>query len=130
MEDQDRKIKYEQQTTALYGAIGRFVVEFEQMCFAMSHAILFALHHGGLRDQQLGHAVLAGLTAGPLREMALSVFAYFYRDDESSVAIVRQLAARTQDVITTRNDIVHRTWFVGWASETDTDFSRADSMKV
>ena len=78
MDDPERKVRYEQQTTDLYTAIGRFVVEFEQMCFAMSQAVLFALHSSGLKDQQLGNAVLAGLTAGPLREMTLSVLTHFY----------------------------------------------------
>jgi len=129
--DSDRQTKFNEQTTALYAAIGRFVVEFEQMCFAMSNAVLFALHNEeGLRDQQLGNAMLAGLTAGPLREMTLSVFAHLYRDDPAGLQIVRDLAARTQQLTTSRNEIIHSTWFIGWASQEDTDFSRASGMKL
>lgn len=129
MEDDERRTKRSEQSFALHAAIGRFVVEFEQMCFAMSNAILFALHNAGLRDQQLGNAMLAGLTASPLREMALSVFAHVYRDDDASAKIVRELAARTQMLTNTRNEIIHSTWFIGWASSEDTDFSRASGMK-
>jgi hypothetical protein len=128
--DPDRQTKFNEQTAALYAAIGRFVVEFEQMCFAMSNAVLFALHNGGLKDQQLGNAMLAGLTAGPLREMTLSVFAHLYRDDLAGLQIVRDLAARTQQLTTSRNEIIHSTWFIGWASQEDTDFSRASGMKL
>lgn len=130
MDDLDRQAKLKEQSSALHAAIGRFVVEFEQMCFAMSFAVLFALHHEGLKDQQLGNAMLAGLTAAPLREMTLSMLAHLYRDDAGSVQIVRKLAARTQDLITTRNEIIHSTWFIGWASQEDTDFSRASGMKL
>lgn len=129
MNDADRKAKLTEQSFALHAAIGRFVVEFEQMCFAMSTAVLFALHNAGLRDQQLGNAMLAGLTASPLREMTLSVFAHLYRDDAASLTIVRELAARTQTLTNTRNEIIHSTWFIGWASPEDTDFSRASGMK-
>jgi hypothetical protein len=129
MNEQDRQTKLADQSFALHAAIGRFVVEFEQMCFAMSNAVLFALHNAGLQDQQLGNAMLAGLTASPLREMVLSVFAHVYRNDAASVALVRELAARTQTLTTTRNEIIHSTWFIGWASPEDTDFSRAAGMK-
>ena len=69
--DEQRRAKWTKQTAGLHVAIGRFVVSFEHVCHAMSLSVLVALRSRGLRDEQLGLALLADLNAARCE-------AYFY----------------------------------------------------
>ncbi len=129
MDEQERQACYKSETDDLYRAVGRFVVHFEHLCHAMSFAVLFAFDTNGLRTQKLGQAVLADLTADPLRKIFLAVYAELTKDKEDH-RILTALNARIQKLIEHRNNVVHRTWMIGWASSTDTDFSKAGSHKT
>ena len=128
--DEKRRALWTKQTDDLYRAIGRFVVSFEHVCHAMSMSVSLVLQHAGLRNQQLGLAVLADLTADPLRKIFLSAFAEIYEADPQSLNIVRDLSSRVQNLIQVRNANLHSTWFVGWASEQDEDFSRTHGVRI
>ena len=49
---------------------------------------------------------------------------------EPDLIIVNKILIRTQELIDSRNDIIHSTWFVGWGSSIDTDFSVAVGQKL
>jgi hypothetical protein len=121
--------KYETQTKELYAAIGKFTVKFEHVCHAMSNTILWALQSDGLRTQRLANAVLTGLTADPLRKIFGSVLAEVRHDDEQDKEIVKNVLKRVQELTESRNNVIHRTWFVGWVSLEDSDFSVVPSWK-
>jgi hypothetical protein len=130
MEPEERAEKFTVQTQALYSAIGRFAVQFEHLVHCMQRTVLFALQRAGLKDQSLAHALLAGQTADPTRQMFQAVVAtVFAPTTDQDVRILRDINRRVADLVATRNDVLHRTWMVGWASPTDTDFSVASSIK-
>jgi len=130
MDKAERQKKYEEQTEQRYAAIGRFAVKFEHVCHSMHNAIIFALHSHGLTNQRLANAVLEGLTA-PLRRIFGAVIAEIKADklvgDEKK--ILTNVLKRIAELTESRNDVIHRMWFVGWAAETDEDFSRVGGWK-
>lgn len=124
------------QTEALYAGLGKFVAAFEMIVFNMRQRLMFMLTKTGL-DQQLVSPAFAELTAGPL----LSVFratvstaiskSAVYADDEkvAGQAILDNIYNRILTMTQRRNEIVHGTWFIGWASADQNDFGEADGFK-
>lgn len=131
MDEAQRKALHQAQTDGLYAAIGRFAVKFEQLVHAMQTGILILLQSDGLRSQALGNAVLAGLTADPIKRMFRSVVAEILKGspDSPDQKILNSIMKRVQALIEERNDVIHRVWFIGWASADQTDFSSASSFK-
>jgi hypothetical protein len=129
MEEKDRQEKHAIQTEELYAAIGRFAVKFEHVCHVMSSTIVLALQSDGLRTQSLANAVSAGLTADPLRKIFGAILAEARDDDENDKKIITNVLTRVQRLTERRNDVIHRTWFVGWASLEDQDFAGASGFK-
>src|SRR5687767_164011 len=109
MDEKERQEKYKAQTEELYAAIWRFAVKFEHVCHAMSNTILWALQSDGLRTQRLADAVLAGLTADPLRKIFGAVLAEVRADDEQDKKIIANVLKRVQKLTERRNDVIHRT---------------------
>lgn len=120
-----RQEKFKSQSNELHSAIGEFIVEFEQVCQAICNNIIFILHKDGLRNQKLAHVILAGLTADPLRSMLQSLILEVRELDEYETKIIKNIFKRFKELSEKRNDIVHSTWYIGWASEDETDFSVA-----
>ena len=129
--DPARREKYERQTEELYAAIGRFAVKFEHVVHAMSTNIMWLLFKAGLQDQRMGFAVTAGLTAEPLRRMLAAIMADTLGDQASEAdrRIVANILKRVSKLTESRNDVIHRMWYVGWASEEQEDFSTAAGLK-
>jgi len=127
----ERKTKYAQQTEQIYAAIGRFAVKFEHVCHAMHSGVMNLLQQDGLRDQRLANAVLEGLTAEPLRRTFAATVAHVRGDqlvgDEKR--ILANILNRVTRLTEARNDLIHRTWFVGWAAPTAEDFSTVSGWK-
>lgn len=130
VEEKEREEKYTSQTNELFCEIGRFSVRFEHVCFALRQGITFLLHKGGLRNQQLAHIVLAELTAAPLKSILQAMIAEVADLDETDRLISNKIFIRVQNLIEKRNDVIHSTWFVGWASSEDSEFSQADGHKL
>ena len=118
------------QVRALYEAIGRFVVEFEQAGHAMQVCITLILWKAGLHDQRLSQIVLAGLTAEPLRSLFESVVGQQIKLTELERKMMKNATTRFQDLISERNDVIHATWFIGWGDGPTDDFSTASGRKL
>jgi len=131
MNETQRQEKYEQQTEQLYAAIGRFAVKFEHVCHAMHSGIASILQRDGLQSQRFANAVLEGLTAEPLRRIFSALVAEVRGvqlvDNEKQ--ILANILKRITQLTESRNDIIHRMWFVGWASPADEDFSKVAGWK-
>jgi hypothetical protein len=125
----EREAKRREQSEALYAAIGRFAVKFEHLCFRMSTCIIFVLHDDGLRTQHLANALLADLTAYPLLQSFRAMVAELRKNDSNDMRILNNVSNRIEELIEERNDVLHRTWFVGAASDRQQDFSKAPSWK-
>jgi len=128
LNDEERRAKYEKETAELYAAIGRFAVQFEHVCHAMTETVQAILHAAGLKNQRLGWAVLAGLTAEPLRAIFGATLAEV-RKDADDLKIIGKLLSNVQELTSQRNDMIHRTWFVGWATVENPDFSTVGGIK-
>ena len=50
--------------------------------------------------------------------------------DNPDRLIANKIFKRVGDLIETRNNVIHSTWFVGWAGAEDTDFSEVDGHKL
>ncbi len=79
----------------------------------------------------LCNAVLEGLTADPLRRMFASTVAQVRGDRlvGDDKRILKNILKRVVELTETRNDIIHRMWYVGWAAAEDNDFSSVSGMK-
>jgi hypothetical protein len=129
MDKDARQKKLEKQTNELHSAIGEFIVEFEQVCHAISVCIIFILHKNGLQNQKIAHILLAGLTAEPLQSMLHSLIIEVHKPDKEEKEIIKNIFTRFKKLTEKRNETVHSTWFIGWASEDDIDFSTARGSK-
>ncbi len=131
MEPQERELKYQKQTQELYAAVGKFAVKFEHVRHAMDEAIILALYKNGVSNQNIALSLIAPMSAEQLRQAWESVIyeaTESLTDDERK--LVHSVSIRIQQLITDRNNILHRTWFVGWASSADEDFSSTSGYKV
>lgn len=101
----------------LYAAIGKFCVEFEQLCFEIQNTIMTILDREGLQNEGLLKILLAGDTAEPLRQKLLALLPMTVSLNDQEKKIVKNIFSRIQKLINLRNDILHATWFVGWVRE-------------
>jgi hypothetical protein len=121
------KGKYEAQTAELYQALGKFVVKFEHLMWAAKHRInlLCGLSQESslLLEPYTPHQTI-DLLNDLIRQRAekLSLTA---EDQELFRALVSDLRSVTSE----RNKVIHTTWYIGWCSEKDTDFSEAHGHK-
>jgi hypothetical protein len=129
MEPTERQEIYDAQTRELYESIGKCTVKFELVCFAMHQGITLLLEKGGLQNQRVARVVLAELTAYPLKSILQAMIAELVSLSSADKAICDEIFARVQKLIERRNDVIHSTWFVGWASPHDTDFSMVSGHK-
>ena len=125
-----REAKLREQANELYRAIGRFVVKFELMRYNLELGILFLLDQAGLRNQRAAHILLSGQTAEPLKTWLFSLIGELKKPDEKEANLLKKVGERIQKLTEIRNDVVHSTWFIGWASTEQTDFSEAPGFKL
>lgn len=127
--DEVLRARHAEQTSALYAALGRFVAEFELVCWQMRMVILSVLQQAGLQNQQLAHVITADMTADPLRSIAQALIGEAMKLSAADLEVCDNIFKRIANATKTRNDVVHGTWFIGWAGSGDSDFSVASRMK-
>lgn len=128
--DQELREKQARQTNEIYQEIGRFAVNFEHVSFAMQFGIRTLLQKSGLKNQQLANIMLADQTAYPLKTMLQVMVVEACNLDKPDLLIANKIFKRVSDLIETRNNVIHSTWFVGWSGVEDTDFSEVDGHKL
>ncbi len=125
----DLKEKYDNQVKELYAAIGKACVDFEHVCHALRIAILQMLQAHGLTNQKVSQVMMAELTAWPLLSIYQALIAETLELTEIEKRVCKQLCTQVDKLIQRRNEIIHATWFVGWAGCDDTDFSEASGHR-
>ena len=130
MDGAERRRAHKEQTTALYAAIGEFAVKFEHLTFALSNGIELILSVNGLRLQSLSFAVVADQSAESLRSMFNTSVVEVCKPTGRNEDLLKRAMQEIQAAIEERNDIIHRTWLVGWADITNPDFARTRSHKM
>lgn len=104
-----------EQSEAIHAAIGRFATSFERMVHALATGSVMILESKGLSEPRLGAVMVDGLTADPLRRIFFALLGEVRKDyTQDASKIVKALNRQIQDATNTRNEIIHRTWFVGF----------------
>ena len=137
MSPEERQKRYDEQTKDLYAGLGEFVASFELLIFWGLRRELISLWSGNSRElQQLVQPAVADLTADPILKIYQATYSTAIQQsglssEEKSEGekILAAVCKDVREIIKTRNEIVHGTWFIGWASSEDTDFSIADGIK-
>lgn len=130
MSEAERQEKLRKQTDELYLAIGKFVVKFEHVCRALRDGIMWMLYEKGLADQRIADLMVVGLPATPLTDRFISLVAHTQQLSPGAQAIVNEIVGRVRELNKKRNEVIHGTWFIGWASTVQTDFSTASGFKI
>jgi len=95
-----------------YEKIGRFAVGFERVVNKMQLGVFVLLWENGLRDEELGRAVTAGLSAYDILTTLRSAFGVYLKrnpnDDLTKVA--GALLKRVQEILARRNELLHSFW--------------------
>ena len=129
MNEEDRQKKLKEQSEDQYRSIGKFAVKFEHVCEAIHSTMLFMLHNEGIKNQKVIQVLLANHTAEPLRVLFESLISVTQSLSQEESKIINSVLKRFQELTSKRNDIIHGTWYIGWAATTDTDFSTAIGLK-
>jgi hypothetical protein len=124
---EERAKRLHDQSKDLYALLGEFVAKFQIICMELHAGILFM---AGLRNESVMRAALADMTAQPLLNTYRSIASDVYKLKESQSEILLNVVNRVQALITKRNEILHGTWFIGWADTHETDFSSAGGLKA
>ena len=127
--DEETQHKFDEQTEDLYAALGRFAVEFEHVCNYLRVIIMTILNKEGLKNEQVMQILLADLTAEPLRSLVVSLIPQTHKLSQTDKKIVSRILKNVQDLTKNRNDVLHGTWFIGWASVGETEFKNAPGLK-
>lgn len=96
----------------------------------MQLGIRFLLRRSGLNNEQLISIILADQTSYPIKSMLQAMVGEVCNLDESDRQIASKIFKRVGELIEKRNDVIHSTWFVGWASTEATDFGEIDGHKL
>ena len=126
--DDPRREIFKQQTSESFAALGRYIQEFELMVDCIRTQCTSFLG-GSVRSQIVfsHHA----FTAQPLfdlyralilNELSNNPAKILPKDQILARDLLNDLTAYIQNSVKVRNDIVHGTWRIGWASVDQTDF--------
>lgn len=129
MDKKARQEKYERQTEELYSVLGKFAVHFEHVCQELRSGITWILHNQGLTNQKVTTILLSDLTAFPLISIFQALIGETADLSDKDRQIVNNIMKRCHKLTEERNDVIHNAWFIGWASQSDTDFSNTTAMK-
>jgi hypothetical protein len=91
----------------IYTHIGRFVVQFEQICHQMEIGISSILLKEGLKNTKIHEILLAGFTAEPLSALFQSLCKEHLKPDIKTSKIINYVFNTFRDLISVRNDVLH-----------------------
>lgn len=94
----------------IYAPLGKFIVDFENLCQSMRIVCIKAFAKNGLQKGELAEITFAGLTASPLLDVYVSLTSEAFTLDASQMEELKQIKKRTQSLITTRNKAIHSKW--------------------
>lgn len=129
--------RYNRQTKEQFEYVGRFVQHFELMVGRVHSGVLNLTSHG-TKHQRLMNIIFNGMMANTLFSIWRSLLAEIVNDPHYQVyedtrlltmKLLTQFAVEHQELLTLRNDLLHGKWFIGWASESDEDFSELKVTK-
>jgi hypothetical protein len=103
-----------------YEYIGRFCVEFEQVCRSMETCVRAILTKYGLFDGSIQEILLSGHTAEPLRTLLQNLVGQTIVNTNDEQNSCNKIFKQIQDLVSKRNDIIHSKWvLVGQNNENE-----------
>lgn len=96
----------------IYEYIGRFCVEFEQMCRSMEVCIRTIVHGQGLTNDSVSEILLANYTAEPLRTLLHSLLGETVVKSKNEEDICSKIFTYIQKLTGQRNDLIHSKWYL------------------
>jgi hypothetical protein len=141
MPEEKRSAIFKAETTEQFASIGRFVQEFELLVDALRSFPVLYLSDGIPRRQRLISIILHHqvMTAGPLmaiyRNMIFEMLtqegaAQSQQEKDATRSVLRHICTRVQKLTETRNELLHGTWFIGWARAEETDSSTMSGRRL
>ena len=127
MNKETRQLSMQEHAARQYEQIGRFVVHFEHVCFALRFGITFVFVHQGLRNQSLSRILIDNrfMTGAPLIEAHDAIMTEIgFREDPVQKEVLDQVSKEFHALMEERNKIVHGLWMIGWGRADDPDFSK------
>jgi hypothetical protein len=118
--------KRDLQMKKIYEALGRFLVEFSKLLFAMQSDIALAV--GG--EYAVMQTVLVEMTADPMIRAWRSAVTQVASAPPGSLSILADVTDEIRRLIQLRNDWAHGYWFVGWGNDATVDWSHADLWRL
>jgi hypothetical protein len=103
----------EAEVERIFTFIGRFAVEFEDICHTMESGVRCILVGEGLGNEKIQEVLLAGFTAEPLRSLFHSLCYEHLKPNEEEKKIIDTVFNKVQSLIGLRNDLLHTTWALG-----------------
>ncbi len=129
MDEKERQEAYKAQTAESYRLLGEFVAEFELLMFTMRSVLEREM--GGGPGGQLGvQALTVELTAWPLSKSFNSYALSRTKGNPIAQKAIPMFKDHFQKLIETRNDLLHGTHFIGWASQEQVDFSKPEMLRL
>jgi len=128
MDEDKRKATYLAQTAESYRLLGEFVAEFELLMFTMRSVLEREM--GGPGGQSGVQALTVELTAWPLSKSFNSYALSRTKGDPIAQKAIPMFKDNFQKLIETRNDLLHGTHFIGWASQEQVDFSKPEMLRL
>ena len=136
----ERQLRYESQTKEQFEALGRFVQSFEQMVSAIRHGLEMRLQCESSNMYYFTRMIFhhRALTAQPLWELYRGVVYIDVSEirptDQSDVtkfhSTLQVIGKEVISLIEQRNNIIHGTPYIGWASESQDEFSDLSIHKI
>lgn len=121
------------ETVEAFAAIGEFVQEFGQLCFALQNLIQMILQRGGLQDQQMAWIMVGQghVAANALKDTSLHLIGHLYQGEDGAVPreVFGKIARDIADLIQHRNSLQHGVTFVGWGNEQDSTPGKIGGFK-
>jgi hypothetical protein len=96
----------------IYEYIGRFCVEFEQMCRSMEACIRTIIHDQGLNNDAVSEILLSNYTAEPLRKLLQNLIGQTVAKGKKEHQICSRIFTYIQNLTENRNYLIHSKWYL------------------
>lgn len=94
-------------------ALGKFVLNFEQVCNQMRYIIMFILRSQGLKNQGMEQVLIGDKSSAELQILLGALYCEIPDQDEDDKICIRALLKSIKEVTEKRNILLHSSWDLG-----------------
>jgi hypothetical protein len=142
--EETRQQRYDRQTRESFEELGRFVQSFEAMVDAARTGSLMIATNSIPQLRKVISIVFhhQALSAKPLMEIFRAIVMEFLRDDafrsdmliddkerDTYLGVIKQLHIEYEELANIRNNLLHGTWYIGYANDQQQDFEEFRVLK-